>query len=44
MPTRKVKGGFQFGTSGKVFKTKAGADRQGRAIHASQNKISKKKK
>jgi hypothetical protein len=43
MPVKKVSGGFKFGSKGKVFKTKAAAERQGRAIHASKN-ISKKKK
>lgn len=42
MPTRKVKGGYQYGTSGKVYSTKAQADRQGRAIQASKNKRGKK--
>jgi hypothetical protein len=36
MPTRKVKGGFRWGKTGKVFRTKTAADRQGRAIRASQ--------
>ena len=35
MPVKKVKGGYRFGKSGKVYKTKAQAERQGRAIHAS---------
>ena len=35
MPVRKVKGGYQYGTTGKVYKTKAAAERQGRAIRAS---------
>ncbi len=38
MPTRKVKGGYQYGKKGKVYKgkgAKAKADRQGRAIRAS---------
>jgi hypothetical protein len=35
MPVRKVKGGFKWGSKGKVYKTKAGAQRQGRAAHAS---------
>ena len=34
MPIQKVKGGFKFGATGKVFKTKAQAARQGRAIKA----------
>jgi hypothetical protein len=36
MPTRKVKGGYKYGTSGKLYKTKAQADRQGKAVKASQ--------
>ena len=35
MPVRKVKDGYQWGTTGKVYKTKAAAERQGRAAYAS---------
>lgn len=42
MPTRKVKGGWQWGTTGKVYPTKEQADRQGRAIKRSQSKRKKK--
>ena len=35
MPVRRVKGGYQWGTNGKVYKTKAQAEAQGRAIRAS---------
>ena len=35
MPVRKVQGGYRWGKSGKVYPTKAQAERQGRAIHAS---------
>ena len=42
MPTRKVKGGYKWGKTGKVYPTKAQADRQGRAIKASQAKSGKK--
>ena len=35
MPVRKVSGGYQWGTSGKVYPTKAQAERQGKAILAS---------
>tara|TARA_Y100000296_G_scaffold77020_1_gene98183 strand:+ start:599 stop:745 length:147 start_codon:yes stop_codon:yes gene_type:complete len=35
MPIRKVKGGYKWGKSGKVYPTKAGAQRQARAIYAS---------
>jgi len=38
MPTRKVKGGYKYGSKGKVYPTKAEADRQGRAIQASKAK------
>jgi len=36
MPVRKVKGGYQWGTSGKVYPTRAQAERQGRAVKAAQ--------
>ena len=35
MPIKRVKGGFKWGTTGKVYKTRAGAERQMRAIYAS---------
>ena len=35
MPVRKVKGGYRWGKSGKTYKTKKAAERQGRAIYAS---------
>lgn len=35
MPVHKVNGGWKWGRSGKVYKTKAGAQRQARAIYAS---------
>ena len=35
VPVRKVKGGYRFGRTGKVHKTKKAADRQARAIYAS---------
>lgn len=38
MPVKKVKGGYKFGNSGKVYKTKKEAEKQGRAIKANQNK------
>jgi len=44
MPVRKVKGGYQYGNTGKVYKTKEAAERQGRAIKASQARHKKKKK
>lgn len=36
MPVRKVKGGYKYGNKGKVYKEKWKAERQGRAIRASQ--------
>jgi len=35
MPVRKVAGGYKWGSTGKVYKTKAEAEKQGRAIYAS---------
>jgi len=35
MPVRKVAGGYRWGTHGKVYKSKAKAEAQGRAAHAS---------
>ncbi len=34
MPVRKVKGGYQWGSTGKVYPTREQAERQGRAIEA----------
>jgi len=36
MPVVKVSGGYRWGKSGKVYKTRAEAERQGRAIEASK--------
>lgn len=36
MPVRKVKGGYRWGKSGKIYKSKAKAAKQGRAIKAAQ--------
>jgi hypothetical protein len=44
MPVRKVKGGYRWGKSGKVYKTRAAAERQGRAVHASGYKRKRKAK
>ena len=41
MPTTKVKGGYKWGSTVKVYKTKAAADKQGRAIKASGYKKKK---
>lgn len=38
MPVRKVKGGYRWGTHGKIYKSKAKAAKQGRAIKAAQAK------
>ena len=35
MPVRKVKGGYKWGKSGKTYKSKANARKQGKAIYAS---------
>lgn len=42
MPVRKVKGGFKFGSVGKVYKSRAKAVKQGRAIKASQARTKNK--
>jgi hypothetical protein len=42
MPVRKVKGGWRWGKSGKVYKTKAAAHRQARAVYASGYKGKKR--
>ena len=41
MPVRRVQGGYRWGSSGKVYKTKKQAERQGRAIRASGRRKSK---
>ena len=38
MPVRKVKGGYRYGSRGKIYKNKKDAERQGRAVRASQNR------
>ena len=43
MPTRKVKGGYRYGSKGKTYANKEDADRQGRAIQASKSRRRKKK-
>lgn len=47
MPVHRAKGprggkGYQYGTSGKVYPTRAGAVRQAQAIKASQARAKKK--
>ncbi len=44
MPVRKVKGGYRWGKSGKIYKSKKAAERQGRAIYASGYGKKKKKR
>lgn len=36
MPVRKVKSGFRYGKTGKVYKKRSDAERQGRAIKSQQ--------
>lgn len=36
MPIKKVEGGYKYGSKGKVYKKRAGAVRQARAIRAAQ--------
>ena len=43
MPIIKTSGGYKYGKSGKVYKKREDAERQGRAIKASQAKRKKKK-
>lgn len=42
MPVRKVKGGYKWGTKGKVYKSRAKAEAQGKAIRAAQKRRGKK--
>lgn len=44
MPVQKVKGGYKWGTKGKVYKKKEDALKQGRAIKAEESRRKKKKK
>lgn len=47
MPTRRVKGGYRWGRTGKLYRgkgAKAKADKQGRAIRASQARQGKANK
>jgi|TARA_S200002703_G_C3592466_1_gene181965 hypothetical protein len=44
MPVTKVKGGYRWGKSGKIYKTKKQAERQGRAIYASGYKTKGRKR
>lgn len=38
MPVRKVSGGYRWGSSGKVYTTRAAAEKQGRAIQMAKKK------
>lgn len=38
MPVHKVNGGYRYGNKSKVYKSKAKAEKQGRAIKANQRK------
>jgi hypothetical protein len=38
MPVHKNKSGYQWGKSGKVYPTKAQAEKQGRAIYAKKKR------
>jgi len=44
MPVTKVKGGYRWGKSGKIYETKAEAERQGRAVYAAKYKSKKKRR
>lgn len=44
MPVHKVKGGYQWGSKGKVYPTKEQAEKQGRAAHASGYKGTTRKR
>lgn len=41
MPVRKVKGGYKWGSKGKVYPTKQQAEKQGQAAYASGYKEKK---
>lgn len=44
MPVKKVAGGYKYGNTGKVYKSKAKAQKQGLAIRLSQLRRGKKVK
>lgn len=44
MPVRRVKGGYRWGTTGKIYRTKGAAERQGRAISMAMKKKKRKTK
>jgi len=41
MPVKRVKGGYRWGSKGKIYKQRWRAAKQGRAIKASQSKRKK---
>ena len=43
MPVRKVKGGFKWGKTGKVYKSKAAAMRQGKVIELARARKKKRR-
>ena len=43
MPVKKTKNGYKWGSKGKVYKTKASAQKQARAAYASGYKKGKRK-
>lgn len=43
MPVRKVNGGYQWGTRGKVYPTREQAEAQGRSAYANGYRETKKK-
>lgn len=44
MPVQKVAGGYRYGTTGKIYKKRIDAERQGAAIRAAQARRKKKKR
>ena len=44
MPVRQVRGGYRWGTRGKIYKTKGAAQRQGRAIEMAMKKKKSKRR
>lgn len=44
MPVKKVPGGYRYGNTGKIYKSKAPAVKQGIAIRLSQKRAGKKVK
>ena len=44
MPVKRVRGGYRWGTSGKIYRTREAAEAQGRAISMAMKKKKKKTK